>query len=145
MKKPLVLVVSLIAAIIGGAISKTVVKEYFDSRMESKVEAALRQAEVQINSTAPKMVDAETRLDGATAGPGRRLKYGYTVVRYKASEIDMNSWRNQVAPDIKRNVRNAEGMRYLFEIGTTVTYRYSGSDGVFVDEIVVTPGEVIQK
>lgn len=145
MKKTLITLVTLVAAVVGGVIGKTAVQKYFDSRREVKIEAALHQAEAQINATVPKMVDAVTRLDGAKVGPGKRLVYIYTLIGHKAADIDMALWRNQAAPEIRKNIKAAAGMRTLFELGTVVTYRYSGSDGVLVDEIVVTPGEVLQK
>lgn len=145
MKKSVITVISLIAALIGGVVGKSVVQEYFASRREAKIEAALHAAEAQINSSVPKMVDAATRLDGAKAGPGKRLVYLYTLIEHKASDIDMPRWRNQVAPGIRKNIKAASGMRYLFELGTVVTYRYSGNDGVLIDEIVVSPSEVLQK
>ena len=117
------------------------------ARMEqsTEIEKMLRQAEDQINSISPKMVDNGIRMDGAKAGPGKRLKYLYTFVGRKAADVDMTVWRNKGVPAVRQKIMGQKEMRALFEVGTTVIYRYSGSDGVLIDEIIITPAEVLRQ
>jgi hypothetical protein len=89
-----------------------------------------------INATAPKMVDEATRLDGASAGPDRRLTYNLTLVSQKAQDIDRAAWKQNVAPKIRANMIQTQGMHTLLAAGVTVVGRYSSSDGVLIDEIV---------
>jgi hypothetical protein len=86
------------------------------------------------------MLDEETRLDGAKAGPGRRFTYRYTLLSRK-SEIDRSTWENTAAPAIRGRIKQARELRSLFEDGVTLVYRYDTLDGQFFDEIVVTPAE----
>jgi hypothetical protein len=109
------------------------------------VEEALAAAERQINAILPKMVDEATRLDRAKAGPGKKFTYIYTMISAKASDIDSGAWREKFVPAVRKDVQEAEGMKSLFRLGTTVHYRYHGSDGVLIDEIIISPTEVLAK
>lgn len=88
-------------------------------------------------------MDETTRLDNAEAGPGSRLTYNCTLTPMKASEVDLEVWKRDFVPTIRKNIKETEGMRYLFEIGTKVLYRYYGNNGELFDEIVMTPDEVL--
>jgi hypothetical protein len=141
MNKTFVIAISLVFGVLAFAVGKGVVRSYFDGRKEAKVEEALFTAERQLNAMVPKMVDDSTRLDGAKAGPGKRFTYTYTLVSRKASEINSVEWKQKVVPMIRKNMRETPALRTLFQVGTTVSYKYVGSDGVLVDEIVMTPAE----
>jgi hypothetical protein len=95
-----------------------------------------------INATAPKMVDEATRLDSATAGPDRRLTYNLTLVSQKAQDIDRVAWKQNVVPKIRANMIQTQGMHTMLAAGVTVVSRYSSSDGVFIDEIVIKPEDL---
>ena len=141
MKKTFVIAISLVVAVLAAAVGKGVMRSYFDGRKEAKVEEALVTAERQLNAMVPKMVDDSTRLDGAKAGPGKKFTYTYTLVSRKASEINSGEWKQKVVPVIRKNMRETPGLRTLFQVGTTVNYKYLGSDGALIDEIVMTPAE----
>jgi hypothetical protein len=98
-----------------------------------------------INATAPKMVDEATRLDGASAGPGRRLTYNLTLVSQKAQDIDRVAWKQNIVPKIRANMAQTQGMHTLLAAGVTVVSRYSSSDGVLIDEIVMKPEDLSTK
>jgi hypothetical protein len=104
------------------------------------IDDRLSKAERDVNRASPKMLDEETRLDGAKAGPGRRFTYRYTLLSRK-SEIDRSTWENTAAPAIRGRIKQARELRSLFEDGVTLVYRYDTLDGQFFDEIVVTPAE----
>ena len=95
-----------------------------------------------INATAPKMVDEATRLDSALAGPGRRLTYNLTLVSQKAQGVDREAWKQNVVPKIRANMTQTQGMHTLLAAGVTVVSRYSSSDGVLIDEIVIKPEDL---
>jgi hypothetical protein len=95
-----------------------------------------------INATAPKMVDEATRLDNASAGPGRLLTYNLTLVSQKAQDIDRAAWKQNVVPKIRVNMIQTQGMHTLLAAGVTIVSRYSSSDGVFIDEIVIKPADL---
>jgi hypothetical protein len=141
MKKILILSGTIVVAVLVG----TVGKGYRDGRKGTKVEEALVVAERQVNAMAPKMIDDATRLDGAKAGPGKKFTYTYTLVSMKAAEVDAASWKQKVVPTVRKNMRETEGMKSLFQAGTTVHYKYLGKDGAPIDEIIMTPAEALGK
>jgi hypothetical protein len=99
----------------------------------------------EINATVPKMVDETTRLDRASAGPGRRLTYDLTLISLKAQDVDRTAWKQSVAPSIRANMSQTKGMHTLLAAGITVASRYSSSDGVLIDEIILRPEELSAK
>jgi hypothetical protein len=108
---------------------------------ESDLDRAVR----EINANVPKMVDEATRLDSASAGPGRRLTYNLTLISMKAQAIDRVAWKQNVVPTIRTNMAQTKGMHTLLAPGVTVASRYSSSDGVLIDEIVMKPEELSTK
>lgn len=126
-------------------IVQTVVSKGLFGMMSGELKMALTVAETQVNSMSPRNLDSSTRLDGATAGPGKRFTYKYTLLKQKAAEVNVGQWRQAVVPMLKRNVQASREMRPLFQNGVTVCYRYHGKDGVLVDEIVFNPSDVLGK
>jgi len=111
------------------------------ARTEGDLDRVVR----QVNATAPKMVDDATRLDRASAGPGRRLTYELTLVSLKAQDIDRAAWKQNVVPSIRANMTQTKAMHTLLAAGVTVASRYSSNDGVLIDEIVMRPEELSTK
>ena len=99
----------------------------------------------EVNATAPKMVDDATRLDRASAGPGRRLTYELTLISLKSQDIDRIAWKRDVVPTIRANMAKTKAMHTLLAAGVTVASRYTSSDGILVDEIVMRPDELSTK
>ena len=91
------------------------------------------------------MIDDTTRLDSASAGPDRRLTYNFTLVSQKSQDIDRVAWKQKVVPVIRTHMVETEAMHTLLVAGVTVVSRYSSSDGVFVDEIVIKPEDLSAK
>lgn len=94
-----------------------------------------------INAIAPKMVDSDTRLDGAVAGPGKRLTYNFTLIEINANEINRNLWNNEVAPMIRSNLLGNPNTIKLQKEGIIIISRYSSSDSVLIDEIILEPAK----
>jgi len=101
----------------------------------------LTQVVRQINAASPKMSDDGTRLDGATSGPGQRITFNYTLTSLKAQDIDRENWQKNVVPVIRKNVQKIKRL----PAGVTVAYRISSSDGVFIDEVIFTPEDLLNK
>ena len=105
---------------------------------------AFEKSEIQtmvdaINATAPKMIDAETRLDGAVAGPGKRVTYNSTLISIRSDQIDRKVWDNEIVPDIRTTILGNPNTRKIQQDGITISSRYFGSDGVLIDEVVFDP------
>jgi len=81
-----------------------------------------------INATAPKMIDAETRLDGAVAGPGKRVTFNSTLISIRSDQIDRKVWDNEIVPDIRTTILGNPNTRKLQQDGITISSRYFGSE-----------------
>ena len=55
----------------------------------------------QANGAAPALIDPDTRLDGARAGPGLRLTVTYTLVNAESNGVDSTSSRIEIDSDDK--------------------------------------------
>ena len=122
---PIVLGCAVFVAI-GGSIKK-------DDQLEQIAQA--------VNASAPKVVDEVTRLDGATAEPGRRLTYRMTIsIPY--SEFDRTEWDKKTVPAIRTSTIEQDGSRALLKAGITIAIRYSSKDGIFLDEIIFTSSDL---
>lgn len=107
------------------------------------LENNLSEAEREVNRTAPKMLDAETRLDGAKAGPGKKFTYEYTLLSPN-DEYDHVAWQKNVVPAIRERITKSRELRPFFKDGVTLVYAYHTGDGALIDEIVVTPEEALR-
>jgi hypothetical protein len=80
------LVVVLVAMAIGGTFGKLIGKSAFGpskptpQQMEQALSEGLQKGAQQINARGPTMVDKDTRMDSASAGPGARMTYHYTFL-----------------------------------------------------------------
>lgn len=133
----IVLVLSF--ASIGGLVGKTVGKDAFSSSKPTAEEISLTLAKgfegaaKQLNDSAPTMVDAETRMDGASAGPGALLTYHYTFPNYSSSDIDLGA----VFASVKNSVCSTNEMKLSLQYGGKYLYSYSDRDGVLIGEFTV--------
>ena len=97
-----------------------------------------KQAAETINQGTPTMVDDETRLDRATAGPGAILTYHYTFPNYASDAVD-SAWINsQLRESVTSSVCKSEGMKPALEYGGKYIYSYSGNDQKVVGSFQIT-------
>ena len=57
----------------------------------------------QANGAAPAVIDPDTRLDGARAGPGLRLTVMYTLVNAESKGVDSATSEPELTPTIKEH------------------------------------------
>lgn len=93
------------------------------------VEQELLTAANNVTKVAPQMLDAETRLDGAFAGPGHTFTYLYTLTKRAASQLKPGYFDAKVAPSLKRAGCASKQLQFFFDNKVEVTYKYRGSDG----------------
>ncbi len=111
------LIVILIFAGIGGQVGKEVGKHAFspskptEKEMMAKLAEGFEVAAKQINDTAPTMVDEETRMDGASVGPGALLTYHYTFPNYSSTDIDSGLIKSNIFSLVKNNVCSSKEMK----------------------------------
>jgi hypothetical protein len=134
-----VIAIIIVAAVVGG-IGKEVAKSVFapSTPTPKQRENALTQgfsiAAQQINDRGPTMVDRDTRLDGASVGPGSRLTYHYTLVNHRSRDIDATRLTNILLPTVRQGVCNSKDMAKSLKYGATYVYSYSSSDGKRIAE-----------
>lgn len=90
-------------------------------------------AQVKVLNTGPRMVDAVTRFDRVTQGPGMHITVFETVVTKNAAEIPKTAWRGAV-PKLRQQML-AGPLSQLINSGVSVTYRYSGKDGILIGDV----------
>lgn len=94
-----------------------------------------------VNLSAPKIVDEVTRLERATAGPGRRLTYHMTISISEA-EFDRAGWKQKTLPAIRTNTLEQDATRTLLNAGITVVIRYSSKEGAYLEETIFTSSDL---
>ena len=137
------LVLLLVATGVGVRISKH--GAYTSARHQPSAQEAAHamfvgftHAAEQINAGGPKMVDADTRLDRASAGPGAQLTYHYTFTTFNASDIDREYLLRTFRPRIVQSVCHDASMLASMTFGATYWYSYTSSDGLPVLDFKVT-------
>lgn len=137
------IIVVLIFAGVGGQVGKEVGRAAFSPSKPTEKEIMTKLAEgfelaaKQINDSAPTMVDEETRMDGASVGPGALLTYHYTFPNYSSRDIESALIQTNVFPSVKRGVCSSKEMKPSLQYGGKYTYSYSGNDGVLIGEFTI--------
>jgi hypothetical protein len=137
------LVVVLVAMAIGGTFGKLIGKSAFGpskptpQQMEQALSEGLQKGAQQINARGPTMVDKDTRMDSASAGPGARMTYHYTFPNYTSRDIDANWLRTNLLPTVRKGVCENKDMAPSLRYGATYAYSYSGGDGIKITEFEV--------
>lgn len=83
----------------------------------------------QANGAAPAVIDPNTRLDGARAGPGLRLTVMYTLVNAESNGVDRATFEPLLTPTIKENGCTNPDLRPLIDQGVVVVLEYRGKQG----------------
>ena len=86
----------------------------------------------QVNKISPKMIDNDTRLDGAVVDSGR-LVYIYTLVSLKAQQITPEIKAN-FGNNLRRTVCNDSNLRQGLNLGYGVSHSYRDFNGINVVE-----------
>ena len=86
----------------------------------------------QANQAAPAAVDPDTRMDGATAGPGLKLTIRYTLVNAAANGIDATTFGTKLVPVVRKASCTNPDLRPLIDQGAVVALEYRGLDGALL-------------
>ena len=103
------------------------------------IDAMLAKAVTLINRSAPQHLDAQTDLVGASSGPGPRLNYKYTLVNYKAAEVDRSVLGDRFNQQIKPGICASADLAKVFRFGVSIGFDYRGRDGGPVFSRVLSP------
>ena len=93
------------------------------------IERRLAQIAGQANQAAPATVDANTRLDGAKAGPGLKLTTTYTLINPESEGISSATFDTKLTPVVKEGSCKNADLRPLIDLGVVVVLEYRGTDG----------------
>lgn len=93
----------------------------------AKVAAELQEVAATENAKGPRMVDADTRWERTTAGPGSRLEYLYTMVNVKADEVPEDR-KAAAKPMIMKDLCANKMMQDNLRRGVVYSYVYNGND-----------------
>jgi hypothetical protein len=116
----------------GTVLAQSSAAELFDERW-------LAETAADLSRSLPQQIDAETRLDGVTAGPGRRLNYRYTLVNRNRTSVDVESFNANMQPLLRASICGKAGMQGLLKNGVTLAYNYLGGDGKLISMIEILP------
>jgi hypothetical protein len=117
-----------------------------DTKYSTQFKAALElqrkiaQIAGQANGAAPAVIDPNTRLDGAKAGPGLRLTVMYTLVNAESNGVNSVTFEALLAPTIKENSCANPDLRPLIDQGVVVVLEYRGKRGDEIGTVNVDRG-----
>jgi hypothetical protein len=106
-------------------------------------DSAITEMVNQINQSRGGMWDKETRFDGCAVGPEKAVTCELTLVTYKASEMDLQSFK-QAANTMAISKYNADEMAPLREKQMQLHCRYKDKDNKFVFDAVVPLATTMQ-
>lgn len=114
------------------------IAKQFHSLRTPSIESQLEAAAAEVNRAGKKMVDKDTQLGSAFAGPGKVLTLHYTMVNMAAGTAP-SAGELQVlfAPEVRKNVCASE-MRQLLENDVALRYVYHESGGSRFGDIRIT-------
>jgi hypothetical protein len=93
------------------------------------IKRRLSQIAGQANQAAPANIDANTRLDGARAGPGLKLTSMYTLLDPESEGINATTFETKLTPVVKKGSCENSELRPLIDQGVVVVLEYRGNDG----------------
>lgn len=128
----------VIGGLIGGAVGGAIGKGVGQAVTTTDVGKTLSVAAESVNKKTPIMVDAHTRLDGASAGPGRIFTYHNTFVNAALNDVDMTLFYGLFRRELRTRVCENKAMHPMLKLGVTAVYEYRSKDGQIVGSVSVT-------
>ncbi len=94
------------------------------------VEKELKKTALEINKSCPKIIDAETRLDSASADH-KTLQYHYTILNWvkTARSGELAQDKKQVQVNAQMNLDTSTTMKEFREKGISLKYTYNNKNG----------------
>ena len=106
---------------------------------DPSIEEQLQSVANEVQQKAPVMVDADTRLDGARAGPGLLFTYLYTFPQMEAKRsVSKAQFEEQATPTLKTNACGNNALKPFFDHGVVVRYVYRDHNGVDLGTVTLT-------
>ena len=129
---------TVIGAIIGALIYQLTVNFIFTP---PSFDEQLMKAAEEINKNCPFMVDQDTRLDNAIAGPGKLFIYNYTLINWVEEELNKDELKEYIRPILINNMITSEDMRSFRENRVSLKYNYKDKLGVHLFSVTIDPSD----
>ncbi|MFO0690014.1 MAG: RDD family protein [Myxococcota bacterium] len=126
----------------GAANLRTAISATKPASSQLSIDNLLQQVADEINRIAPMDVDDQTRLTGATAGPGLQITYEFTLPAVDVSGLeaaDIDGFRVLARENLQPNVCTGDTMKPLREAGVNIRYAYFDANGLPVMTIGFMP------
>ena len=99
----------------------------------------LNQTVEELNKITPLKVDEFTRLDSVSSFKRKSLTYYYTLLQVSKSEVNIDSIKNYLKPNIIKSVKNSNELKVYKTNNISMNYIYYDLNGEFMIAIEVTP------
>lgn len=104
---------------------------------EQELINGLEKAAKELNKGTPRMIDADTRMDASTIGPGLRININYTLPKHAAGEIGADQLTQYVRPTLENYACNKKNMKVLMQWGAVIAYSYHAKDQALITNILI--------
>ena len=104
------------------------------SNEERSISHFLSEYVSKINRDVPRILDHETRLDGAFTAKNI-LVYNNTLLNYLATQIDPSQLEPNIQNSVISTLCNEPKYQMMKELGTEIIFRYYGKEGKFITEL----------
>lgn len=99
----------------------------------------LNQTVEELNKITPLKIDEFTRLDSVSSFKRKSLTYYYTLLQVNKSEVNIDSIKNYLKPNIIKSVKNSNELKVYKKNNISMNYLYYDLNGEFITAIEVTP------
>lgn len=110
-------------------------KLFFKHNNDSSIVVAAR----SLNQSCPMMVDQFTRLDSVAYVSDKVFQYHYTTLGLKKAEVDLDTFKEYLVPNIISNIRSNPDMKVFRDHEITFLYAYRDHRGELFYTLSVTP------
>lgn len=99
----------------------------------------LHQTVEELNKITPLKIDEFTRLDSVSSFKTKSLTYYYTLLQVNKSEVNIDSIKNYLKPNIIKSVKNSNELKVYKKNYISMNYLYYDLNGEFITAIEVNP------
>lgn len=145
-----VVAVVYIALVAGLTQLRTFEQRVFAQRQETNAdhgkfaEKQLQEAADSLNQNAPRMIDAQTRLDRVAVGAGLVFTYEYTLINQRVAGLapdNLERFQSQIRQRLIKLACEEHKLDSLLRLATAVKYVYHDRDGADIATAVITSAD----
>ncbi|WP_156371497.1 MULTISPECIES: hypothetical protein [unclassified Acidovorax] len=111
----------------------------------AEIDKQLAESAEKNSKTLPRMLDPEIRLDRNVTKPGKLVYYFYTLMNIKSPGLDPDRVAKLLRPHHLEDFCSAPEMRIFREHDVKMEHIYSGSDGIQIARIQISPADCTSK